>query len=331
LAKTKKAAVKKKTAEAAQPAPLRSRRSGQRIRRLPRLKSRKLRRELRANQPKVGGSFRRLGRVFILIKQHPRLFLGITAAYALLTILLVRGLGGAVHIGELKPTLQELFQGVRFGKAVTTAALFTTLFSTAGTATLANGAAYQAILLIVISLVVIWSLREIYAGRQPTIKDSFYKSMSPLVQFVLVALIIGLQLTPMLLGNWLYSAVMSGGIAIAATEKLIWIILFGCLFALSLYLICASLFALFVVTLPDMTPLKALRNARLLVRYRRWTILRKILFLPIALFVLAAVIMLPFLLWLPAVAEWVFFVLTLFGWLVALIYLYGLYRELINE
>lgn len=301
------------------------------MRRLPTWKPRKLRKQLRANQPKLGGSFRRFASVLRLVKEHPRLLLGITAVYILLTILLVKGLGGAVQVGELKGTFQDLFQGVRFGSAITTAALFTSLFSSAGTANLVNGAAYQAVLLIIISLAVIWSLRELYAKENPSLKNAFYKSMYPLVPFVLVVLVIGVQLTPMLLGNWLYSVVLSGGIAISVLEKAIWFTGFIALVGLSLYFLSSSLFALFIVTLPDMTPMKALRNARLLVRYRRWTLLRKILFLPAALFVLAAIIMLPFLLWLPLVAEWVFFGLSLLSWVLALMYMYSLYRELINE
>ena len=53
------------------------------------------------------------------------------------------------------------------------------------------------------------------------------------------------------------------------------------------------MFALYIVTLPDMTPMKALRSARELVRYRRWTVLRKVLFLPLMLLVVAAIIMVP--------------------------------------
>lgn len=335
--KTAQAASKAKKSQPDQvtsstaPKPRRSHRTGQRLRRLPRFKSPKMRRQIRANQPRVGGSFRRLGAAFKTVKRYPKLFLGITLVYALLTILLVRGLGGSVNISELKSTLHEAFAGGQFGTAMTTAALFTSLFSSVGSAGLANGAAYQAILLIVVSLTVIWSLRRVYADSPPTLKEAFYKSMYPLIPFILVVLLIGLQLIPMLIGNWLYAAVLSGGIAVALVEKLMWMVVFLVLVGVSLYWLCASLFALFIVTLPDMTPLQAMRNARQLVRYRRWTILRKILFIPVALFVLAAIIMLPFLLWLPVIAEWVFFVLSLFGWILSLIYMYSLYRELIND
>jgi uncharacterized membrane protein YoaK (UPF0700 family) len=96
-------------------------------------------------------------------------------------------------------------------------------------------------------------------------------------------------------------------------------------------MISSSLFALYIVTLPDMTPFKALRSARELVRHRRWTVLRKILFLPIILLVVAAIIMLPIIIWLTSLAQWVFFLLTMFALVAANAYMYTLYRELLNE
>lgn len=334
----KKSAPKKRPAKSVDepassknPNPRRSVRTGQRLRHLPRFKSRKIKQQIRAGRPKIKGSFRRFWGVLKLVRQNPKLYIGITIIYALLTLLFVRGFAGGASLGEQRATLQELFQGVRFSGAITTAALFSSLVNNVSNANLANGAAYQALLLIIISLSVIWATRKVYASGNPRLRDAFYKSMTPFVPFVLVLIIVGIQLIPLLLGNWLYSVVTSGAIAVSITEKVIWFVAFIMLVGTSLYLLSSSIFALFIVTLPDMTPLKALRNARMLVRYRRWTLLRKILFLPLALFVVAAVIMVPFLVWLPVVAEWVFFVLSLFSWVIALTYLYMLYRELINE
>jgi uncharacterized membrane protein len=83
------------------------------------------------------------------------------------------------------------------------------------------------------------------------------------------------------------------------------------------------------VTLPDMTPMKAIRSARGLVKSRRWLVLRKILFLPLVLFILAGVIMLPFLLAVASIASWVFFVLSICTLAIVNSYMYALYRELI--
>jgi hypothetical protein len=80
-----------------------------------------------------------------------------------------------------------------------------------------------------------------------------------------------------------------------------------------------------------MTPMKALRSARELVRYRRWTVLRKVLWLPFVLLLAAALIMVPIIIWLTALAQWIFFLLTMFAVAAVHAYLYGLYRELLVE
>jgi hypothetical protein len=78
-----------------------------------------------------------------------------------------------------------------------------------------------------------------------------------------------------------------------------------------------------------MTPMKAIRSARALVKSRRWLVIRKILFLPLALFIVTGLIMMPFLLGLTVIAGWVFFVLSVIVIAVMNSYMYALYRELI--
>jgi hypothetical protein len=151
------------------------------------------------------------------------------------------------------------------------------------------------------------------------------------VPFVLVLLVIGLQLLPLVIGSAVYATVISNGIAVHAVERLFWLVIFLLLAAASLYLICSSLFALYIVTLPDMTPMKALRSARQLVRHRRLSILRKVLWLLLLLLIASAIIMLPIIVWLTPLAQWIFFLLTVFGLAAAHAYLYTLYRELLNE
>jgi hypothetical protein len=154
--------------------------------------------------------------------------------------------------------------------------------------------------------------------------------MYPIVPFILVLCVIGLQLLPLVIGTGLYSLVASNGIAVGG-EIIFWIVLAIALTVLSLYWLCSSLFALYIVTLPDMTPLKALRSARELVRNRRAQVIRKVLWLPLVLFVVAGLIMLPIILWLTPLAQWIFFLLTMFSVVAIHTYMYILYRELLNE
>jgi hypothetical protein len=98
---------------------------------------------------------------------------------------------------------------------------------------------------------------------------------------------------------------------------------------LSLYLICSSIIALYVASLPNMTPLAALRSARQLVQFKRWAILRKILFLPVVLVLGAAIILIPIIILYTPAAPWAFLVLSMFILPIVHSYLYALYRSLL--
>jgi hypothetical protein len=247
--------------------------------------------------------------------------------YGLMSILLVRGLGSGINLGDIKASLQGSTDQLTTGFS-----LFGTLVSNSGGSSSDAGAAYQSILLLTGSLAFIWALRQVSADKRAErirTRQAFYSGMYPLVPFLLVLIVIALQLLPLVIGGSVYSMVISAGVAVSVLEKVLWGILFFLLSLLSLYMITSSVFALYIVTLPDMTPMKALRSARELVRYRRWTVLRKILFLPLALLVLAIVVMLPIVLFLTALGEWLFFVFTLAVLGIVHGYLYTLYRELL--
>lgn len=265
-----------------------------------------------------------------IIWSHKKLFIGITLVYGVLNLVLVQGLAGNTDVSNLKHTLDQVFTG-NLGSLVSGLSIFVVLVSSAGNSSSQTAGAYQLFLAIITSLAVIWALRQILSGDSIRIRDAYYRGMSPLVPFILILLVIGLQLIPAFIGATLYSQIITGGIAVYFIEKLVWAVLFGLLVLLSLYMLSSSLFALYIVTLPNMTPMKALRSARQLVRYRRWTVLRKVICLPIILLVLAAIIMVPIIIWLTPFAQWIFFLLTMFALVAVHTYMYSLYRELLNE
>ena len=258
------------------------------------------------------------------IWQNRILFLGIALIYGLLTLVLV-GLASNTDITSLKQSLKG-----SLGSVGSTLAVFVSLIGSSDSSNNAAGA-YQFMLGLIASLAIIWALRQVSAGTAVRIRDAYYKGMYPLIPFVLILLVISLQLLPLLVGSAIYAQVMTNGIAVSLVEKIAWAIFFGATALASLYMVVSSIFALYIVTLPDMGPIKALRSARDLVKGRRWLLLRKVLFLPLALVILAAIVMLPFIIWLTALAQAVFFVIGLFVLVVMHSYLYTLYRELINE
>jgi hypothetical protein len=259
--------------------------------------------------------------------RNKRLFGGITVVYGLLSLILVRGFGSTAQLSLTKATLQT----TKSGTLSTGFGLIGNLFGSSGGANQAGGLTSQSILLILVSLVIIWALRQVYGSdsKPVRVKSAFYNSTYALIPFILVLLVISLELVPLLVGGTIYTTVVSNGLAVGGLEQLAWSGVFFLAVLLSLYLLSSSLLGLYIVTLPNVVPLQALRSAKQLVQYRRWTVMRKILFLPLIILLLYIVLLLPVVLWLTPVAEWIFFVLGLLVLPVTHSYMYGLYRELL--
>lgn len=260
--------------------------------------------------------------------KYKRVFLGITGLYLLCSILLVKGLASTSDIPEIKSSLQEVLTGATGQLAASVAVFGYLVGNTSGVSSEVAGT-YQSMLLIIFSLAIIWALRQTHAGNKIGVRESFYRGMYPLIPFLAVLLVIGVQTIPLVIGSWLFSVTVVSGLAVTGAEQLLWTVLCFLLALLSIYLISSSVFALYVATLPDMTPMKALRSTRELVRHRRWEILRKVVFLPVILLLLSGLLVIPVILFLTPLAEWVFFVLSMALLAITHSYIYGLYRELL--
>lgn len=265
-----------------------------------------------------------------ILWEHRALFAGITLVYGALNLVLAQGLAGNSDVSSLKDSLDKVLSG-NAGGLPTSIGVFLLMLGSAGNTTSQTAGTYQFFLAVIVSLAVIWALRQVATGSRPRVRDAYYLGMYPLVPFVLLLAVVAVQLVPMILGSTLYVTVINNGIAVFAAEKILWGLLFIVLALLSLYMLSSSLFALYISTLPDMTPMKALRSARELVRYRRWTVMRKVLSLPVVLIIMAFVIMLPIIIVAPPLARWVFFLLTMAALPATHAYMYTLYRELLRE
>jgi hypothetical protein len=265
-----------------------------------------------------------------IIRKYWKTFIIVMLIYALLYVLFVRGVSGGLNLSSLRVSLDH-------NKGTTSISTGISLFaylvgnSTSTQSSSVNAGVYQTILLIIVSLALIWTLRQSYNNNKVRARDAFYKGMYPIIPFIIVLVVIGLELIPLLIGASVYSAVTSNGLSVGGFETTLWALGFAGLSLISLYLISSSIFGLYIVTLPDMTPLKALRSARQLVKRRRWLVMRKMLFMPLAIVVVALIIMVPVVLLITVAASWIFLVFSLVCLVFIHSYLYALYRELINE
>ncbi len=278
---------------------------------------------------KLPNSFTILAQALKHIWRHKRLYAGILAIFALLYVLLVKGLSTGFQLSQTRDAIEEAVEeGI--STPIKAVVLLGTLFGTTGAASSEAASVYQVLLFIVISLVVIWTLRQtLYKQAKVTVKEAYYKSMYPFIPYILVWLVIVLQLIPALIVLFIYGIVTSGGIAVGVIEQVSWLLVLVLGLSASVYFVSSSLFASYIVTLPGMTPLAALRSARKLVRYRRWSVIRKVLFLPVVILISLVVIFFPLVLFAPVLAEILFLVAGLGLVLLTHSYMYVLYRALL--
>ena len=273
----------------------------------------------------------RLSKTACLVLWKYRLLLGgIVLIYGLVNFAIVQGFSSGLNVASVNSQVASLFHG-QFKQISSGLLVYALLLSSVGQNSSGNGGGfgYQMVLLIIVSLAIIWAIRTSSNQAQVRIRDAYYRGMYPLIPFIAILLVIGIELLPMLAGISIYVIVINNSIAVTVIEQALFVLLAVLLSALTLYFLSSSIFALYIATLPDMTPIKALKSAKELVKNRRWPILLRLIYLPVALIIVSAITMLPFIIFVAPIAQWLFLVLVLV--LIALIhsYLYALYRELL--
>lgn len=267
-------------------------------------------------------------KVFDLLKKQWRLFGGILIIYLLLNIIFASGISDISNtVSSIKDNLNS--NGSNAHPLVAGLSAFAALVVSSGASSSATGSTLQTTLVILESLVIIWALRHVLAGHKVGVKESYYKSMTPLIPFLIVLFFVFLQLLPITFGSAVLTAIATSLGSISG----FWTVLFGIVFVLvaawSIYMVTGSIFAIYIVTLPDVPPRAALKSAKKLVRFKRWLILRRLIFLPILLAVVLGIIIIPLILYATWLVVPVFFVLSMVSLVFIHAYLYTLYRGLI--
>jgi len=297
----------------------------------PQYKSFKRHKHIKSEGHTIPSAFKLLRQALAVLARNWLLFLIISLIYGVLNLVLVQGFT-VMNLGDSKASLDQVVHG-HWSWLINGSSLYASLLDSAttgsGSSDNPGGIVYQTVIQLMFSLVVIWTLRQLYAGKKPSFRDGFYQGMYPLVPFLLVLVVMMLQAIPVVAGSYLYSIVNANEIAASTIEQVLWVTVVVLTALLSLYLICSSVIALYVVSLPNMTPTAALRSARQLVQFRRWAVIRKLIFLPIFVVLIGALIMIPVILVSTAAAPWVFLVLSVFVPPVVHSYLYALYRSLL--
>jgi hypothetical protein len=321
MAQGKKARPKK---AAAKPA---AKQVGPRIRKTTRKQARAKAKVEARQKAKLLGSFKLTWQVVNTMRQYWKPLGSIVLVYLILNIVFASGLSGlSTSVENIKNNLHNNGSNSQFINAI---GGFGSLIGTAGASGSQSGSVLQSILIVLESLVIIWALRHLLAGQIIGVKEAYYRSMYPLVPFLLVIFVIIVQLLPITLGTAALGVVLTSVFNSDASVTVIFSILFAGLAAWSVYMLSSSVFALYIVTLPDMQPRQALRSAKNLVQFRRWTIMRKLVFLPVFIVLVMAAIIVPLILLATIVVTPVFYLLSMLAILFVHTYLYSLYRNLL--
>lgn len=273
---------------------------------------------------KISSVTKLLRQAFALLGKDWRTFGGISLVYAVGVFIFVKSFSVSSSITDTETLSGVQASGV-FDETFTK---LSTLFADASASISAASGVYQIIISTICVLALIWAFRQLLSHEKAGVKSSFYQGMTPLVKYLLVLAMIGVQLIPVALGSYLFSIIIGSGMFFGWE---LWAagFVFVLLALWSMRLVTHSIFALFITTLPDMTPLKSLQSAKKMVYRRRLTLWRKLLGAVLYFALVTLLVMLPFVIWLPAAASWVLFILTVLAVPYGQAYLYVLYREIL--
>lgn len=261
---------------------------------------------------------------------HKKKMLQFVAIYLVAYLLLVKGYNDFTYDTEtLKEELADVGDG-NIGAIFTFLTLYWSLLSSTTIAYDDLTNFFQVSVLVIFSLAFIWLVRKLHKrNSDATVKQAFYQGMRPLIPFLIILGVLVLELLPAAIGSLLYVTAQSTNVTATETELLGITVVMILGLVMSIYLLSGTMFALYIVTLPKMTPITAIKASLRLLRIHRWIVLRKIVGFFVALIVLGFFLVLPFIIWIPQHAEIAFFVLGSCSFALTHTFLFKLYRSLL--
>lgn len=285
--------------------------------------------------------------VWRMLWAHRKIFGGLLILYTVLTIVLVgmtsqdmyKDASGA--IGEANATIWSNFSFGAVGQAG-----LVLLTATSGTLNGNEDPArnvYAVLLVLMTWLTTVWLLRALMAGQKPRLRDGLYNAGAPILPTFLLTIVLVVQLLPLALVAFGYSAASATGLLESGVEAMLFWAAAALITVLSLFWATSTFIALVIITLPGMYPIRALSTAGDVVVGRRVRILLRLLWALLLIVIIWIVVMIPLILfdgWLKSVApavSWLPLVpvaLLLLGSMTVMVlavYIYMLYRKIVDD
>lgn len=183
--------------------------------------------------------------------------------------------------------------------------------------------------IVLMSLVYIWAIRELHVRNDIKARDAYYNGMAPLLSGALVLMILSIQLIPFAVIAFIYGTARTTGIFANGFEDLSIFLIALLTGLLSFYWMTSTVIALYIVTLPGMYPRQALRTAKKIVQFQRFTVFKRLLALPLVIAIGYILILALIIRFVPSQAFFFVECAQLIILPVVHVYLYKLYRALI--
>ena len=284
---------------------------------------------------KKSNSNKRYKSVFSIVKEsalimsaNSKTFIKILLIYAIVYIILVLGFSTPGTVSNISSSPKSGINNELSKLSSSFNSLGLLLNSSSSTSSNPSASVYGLILFIILSLVLIWTIKEINKGNKIKAKEAYYKSMTPFIPFVIILVIMAIQLIPLSIAFVLYNYVIVGGVAVGILEHLIWAIVIALLALISFYFITSSVFALLMSALEGLAPMNSLKKAKKLVKGQRLILAMKLIFLFLFISIIISLIMVLDIITIPAIAPWLLQVLLLIAIVFAYLFIFSLYKEL---
>ena len=282
-----------------------------------------------------------------IITKNKKIFIPLITLIIILYITLVGLMSETTFVdfkNSIDRTNKELVSG-RFGNLGRAGLTLIGTVTTGGLTTMNDAQKVFATLLFMITwLVSIYLTRHILAGRQIKMRDGLYNALSPLVSSFFVALIIFIELIPIMVVIITYQAAIATEFLKTPFYALVYFIFASLMSLLSVYLVSSSTLGLVAVSAPGLYPLVAIETARNLIAGRRLRFLVRLIYLIFVIAFCYVIVVLPAILldilikgafpWLVDLGipfvPFVLLAVTVFVFIYLSIYTYLFYRQLLD-
>ena len=215
----------------------------------------------------------------LFLWKYKKIFFLAAAVYVVVYILIIRS-PITSNVGQIQKAVKNAVgdkSGTSFKTEFVTLGAVLSTSNNHGNSTLFIGS------LFLISLIYIWMIRQLHSNNTFQVRDAIYQAPISLIPTFIILLVMVAQFFPFAFASFVYSIARTGGMFTTGLEDLSFFMVVIGIAILSFFWLTSTVMSLYIVTLPGMRPVAALKAGNDVVRFRRLTVFRRILGLVVTL------------------------------------------------